>query len=115
MFRAIFAIGNNRTDSLARWKAAGHVLPPVDMRGRHSTRPNATPEATIACIRNHIESFPTTTSHYAYSKTKNVEYLNADLTVSGMWELFRLAHANVANGISTFMFFHSKQSQQKIS
>ena len=57
-----------------------------DGRGRHSP-PNKTPEWKKDVIRRHIESFPTTESHYCRAKTAR-HYLDSKLSLKRMYEDF---------------------------
>lgn len=65
---------------------------PKDLRGKHSNRPHALASENLAKIKEHIESFPYKTSHYS---SKNMHYLNANLTVKTMHSLFLKKHPDL--------------------
>lgn len=55
------------------------------MRGKHGNRGNAIPASILVKINEHVNSFPKHTSHYSSTPVK---YLDAQLNVTKMYELF---------------------------
>lgn len=88
-FCAIHAVSRKRVEILA-----SHIgkksksSAPVDMRGRHTNRPNAVPDEIIKQIDCHIQRFPRRSSHY--SRTKNLKryYLCPELNIKKIYELY---------------------------
>lgn len=70
-------------------------LSPRDKRGKHPNRPNRIPDAAKQDIRDHIKSFPSYESHYTRNQTdKSKRYLNPELSVSQMYDLFIQSQRN---------------------
>ena len=65
------------------------LLLQMDQRGRHGNRPNKTSDEDIEFVRNHINSFPTQTSHYSRRHNPNLKYLSSDLNIAIMYRLYR--------------------------
>ena len=59
--------------------------PQSDRRGKHAKR--VTSEATIQCIKDHIQSFPAVESHYCRAKSGKL-YLESSLNITKMYELY---------------------------
>lgn len=59
-----------------------------DKRGLHLNRPHRVPQVVKDKVRQHISSFPKQDSHYSRGKTSQM-YLNADLSVQRMYNLFK--------------------------
>ncbi|XP_028166463.1 uncharacterized protein LOC114357160 [Ostrinia furnacalis] len=67
-----------------------------DNRGIASGGNNRTSEENIKKIVDHINSFPKYISHYCRGKT-NSRYLNTDLNLFKMYDLFKLKHSTEEN------------------
>lgn len=66
---------------------------------KHVTHPEKLEE-----VRNHIKSFPTVNSHYCRANSQR-EYLEANLNVTKMYDLYRAKHENpVSHGIYSKVF-----------
>ncbi|CAG9793251.1 unnamed protein product [Diatraea saccharalis] len=82
-FSILYAIKNKALFRLTSLKSEGKLS--EDQRGQHRNRGNALTNETIAAIDEHIRSFPLKQSHYS---SKNIQYLEANLNVKIMHELF---------------------------
>lgn len=82
-FLSLHAISNSRLQRLNTLLKAGNT--PVDLRGKHNTRRHVKPPEYNTIIKDHIESFPSKTSHYSSSKV--IQYLDSKLSVKAMYEL----------------------------
>lgn len=71
-----------------------HGKSPKDQRGLHSAS-NALSGETKVLMLNHIDSFPTKLSHYS---GKEVKYLNEQLSIKTMYNLFKAKYPNVKLG-----------------
>lgn len=80
-------LSNKRFINVARRKSENGISPP-DRRGRHIPW-NRTPQEAIDLIKNHINSFPRYTSHYTREKSPNRKYLNSNLSIKKMYELYK--------------------------
>lgn len=65
-------------------------LPPLDMRGKHSSRPNKLPDDVVNSVIEHIQSFKSRKSHYGLAKSQK-RYLPEELNVSKMFCLYKKA------------------------
>lgn len=75
---------------------------PKDQRGLHNASNALSGEIKVGML-NHIESFPTKLSHYS---DKEVKYLNEQLSVKTMYNLFKAKYPNVKVGyVSYYKFF----------
>lgn len=83
-FLSLHAITNSRLQRLNKISKSGDS--PIDLRGKHNVRRHVKPQEYNIKIKDHIELFPSKTSHYSSSKT--VKYLDGKLTVKCMYELF---------------------------
>jgi hypothetical protein len=68
-----------------------HGKSPKDQRCLHSAS-NALLGETKILMQNHIDSFPTKISHYS---GKKVKYLNEQLSIKTMYNLFKAKYHNV--------------------
>lgn len=93
-FSILYAVKNKAIFRLTSLIAQGK--PPIDCRGLHSNRGNALPTEAILAVDEHIRSFPLKQSHYS---SKQINYLNSDLNVKIMHELFLKKHPDQANTI----------------
>lgn len=59
-----------------------------DKRGKH-TPPNATPDHKVAVVHAQIRSFPAYTSHYRRQDSPDTEYLDENLNISKMYQMYR--------------------------
>lgn len=82
-FSILYAVKSKALFRLATLKSEGKR--PEDKRGQHRNRGNALSNETTMAIDEHIRSFPLKESHYT---SKLVKYLDANLNVKIMWELF---------------------------
>jgi hypothetical protein len=87
-FTAILGIGTKQVKNLNAyaWANPNKALVPVDMRGKHDTRPNRIPADVVAQIDDHIKSFPRESSHYSLKTSKT--FLSSDLSARKMWHLY---------------------------
>lgn len=69
---------------------------PTDNRGKHGNRGNVKKEDIIAKIDSHISEFPVKVSKY---KTTQVSYLDSDLNVKKMHDLFLEKHSDLATDV----------------
>lgn len=93
-FLHLHSITNSRLQRLNKLLVSGQS--PRDLRGKHNHRPHVLPSDIVAKIKQHIESFPVKTSHYA---SKEVHYLDARLNVKMMYEMFRKKHPELENAV----------------
>ncbi|KAG8289470.1 hypothetical protein J6590_108551 [Homalodisca vitripennis] len=61
---------------------------PLDMRGKHSSKPNKIPDDIVASVFDDIKSFKPRNSHYTLTKSKK-QYLPEELNVSKMFSLYK--------------------------
>lgn len=87
-FCAIHVVSKKRVEILASHIRKNKSTTPQDMRGRHSTRPNAISDEIVNQINCHIKRYPRRSSHY--SRTKNLKryYLSPELNIKKMYELY---------------------------
>uniref|UniRef100_A0A6P7F3E6 Uncharacterized protein LOC114324751 n=1 Tax=Diabrotica virgifera virgifera TaxID=50390 RepID=A0A6P7F3E6_DIAVI len=69
-------------------KSLGAMVPIPDKRGKHTNRPNKHSEEQIESVKTHIESIPKYQSHYSRAKNIKKEYLNCDMTITGLYTDF---------------------------
>lgn len=85
-FCSLHGITVGRVKHVARVTAAGAVC--LDGRGKHNNRKTYSLEL-LKQMDDHIRSFPVRTSHY---RSRTVQYLSCDLTVTRMHYLFLKSH-----------------------
>ena len=61
---------------------------PKDMRGRMDGSCRRTSELAIKFVREHIKSFPAFESHYTRSQNPERKYLNSELNINKMFNLY---------------------------
>lgn len=88
----VFGFGKRRLEVLRKTFRVGSILPELDCRGKHDTRSNMVPEEIHRKIIEHIESFPTTQSHYSRHKNALRRYLSPNLSIERMYEQFLAIH-----------------------
>lgn len=98
-FSILYAIKNKAIFRLTSLIAEGKL--PVDHRGIHLNRGNVLPNDVVLAIDQHIRSFPLKESHYS---TRIIQYLDANLNVKIIHELFCKNHPEHANTV-TYDFF----------
>ena len=76
---------------------------PPDMRGKHVNRGNTLDPVVLNKIDEHISSFPTKVSHYT---SHPITYLQADLTVKKMHELFTEKYPDLKSMVKYEFYFH---------
>ncbi|KAK3090584.1 hypothetical protein FSP39_012887 [Pinctada imbricata] len=86
-FLGILDIGKKTIDYALKKKKHGAFVG-EDFRGKKSSI-NKTPDLDANYVRQHIESFPTVSSHYT-RKDSQRKYLDANLTVRKMYELYKI-------------------------
>lgn len=70
-FISIHGISNNKVSFLTTYlKTDGTVA--KDRRGTHSTRPRKLSPEILKCIKDHINSFPSRSSHYGLKESKKI-------------------------------------------
>jgi hypothetical protein len=87
-FIGILGIGGKQVKNLNKYSWANKDGPivPVDLRGKHDSRPNRIPKDVVVQIDAHIKSFPREGSHYALKTS--TKFLAADLSVRKMHQLY---------------------------
>lgn len=93
-FMSLHAISHVQVQRLTTIILSGNS--PNDGRGKHNNRPHAIKDEYVVKIKEHIESFPTKTSHYS---SKTVKYLKSDLNIKTMHNLFVEIHPHLKNTI----------------
>lgn len=93
-FSILYAVKSKALFRLTSLIAQGKQ--PVDCRGIHSNRGNVLPNEAILAVDEHIRSFPLKQSHYS---SKEIQYLDADLNLKIMHDLFRNKYTEHANTI----------------
>lgn len=88
-FLLIHGVSNGRVSRALQGVVKTGGLPMQDQRGHHEP-PNKTTEEDMAFICNHIESFPSYTSHYSRSDNPNRKYLSPDLSLAKMYSLYKV-------------------------
>ena len=86
-FLRIHGISNGRLDRVLKGQMKQGGVPQQDQRGRHVPA-NKTKEEDLACVRQHINTFPKYKSHYSRADNPHREYLSPDLSVSKMHTLY---------------------------
>ena len=87
-FLLMHGVSNGRVSRALQGVVQTGGLPKLDQRGRHAP-PNKTSDEDMAFIHEHIQSFPSYTSHYSRSENPNRKYLSPDLSLSKMYSLYR--------------------------
>ena len=87
-FISIHGISNGRLDCAIKAQVKSGGSPHTDERGCH-TPGNKTSDDDIAFIKQHIESFPRYQSHYSRGDNPHGKYLNPDLSIAKMYELYK--------------------------
>lgn len=91
-FLSLHGITAKRVQNLQKsLKTTG--IAPLDMRGKHSSKPNKIPDDIVASVIDHIKSFKTRNSHYGLAKSKK-QYLPEELNVTKMFSLYKIAYPN---------------------
>ena len=89
---------------MAKKKITGAGICLTDGRGHHSNHPK-TSEQDKNNIRDHIKMFPFKESHYSRNKTNKKYFLNPDLSISRMYDLYKNHFTeNHFNILSEFMY-----------
>ena len=78
-----FNISTGRIDGILKAKDI-----PKDMRGRMDGSCRRTSELAIKFVREHIKSFPAFESHYTRSQNPERKYLNPELNINKMFNLY---------------------------
>ena len=78
-----FNISTGRIDRILKAKDI-----PKDMRGRMYGSCRRTSELAIKFVRGHIKSFPAFESHYTRSQNPERKYLNPELNINKMFNLY---------------------------
>ena len=86
-FAALHGITMSRVTMLLK-RTEESTSSPLDKRGKHSTRVNRIPDTILKQLDQHIESFPSKSSHYSRSKNYKKKYLSAGLSVAVMHRLY---------------------------
>ena len=63
-------------------------MPKVDDRDRHHNRTNKSPQEVVECVKAHTASFPQYQSHYSRRYNINRSYLDPELSIAKMHELY---------------------------
>ena len=86
-FQKTLDISDGRvTRALLRCSSA--AVSPADGRGRRSNH-SVLPCGILSGVRDHIESFPRYSSHYSRNKNPDLMYLNSDLNITKMFEMYK--------------------------
>lgn len=89
---------------IAKKSSTGSGVCLTDGRGHHLNHIKA-PDEDKDIIRNHIKMFPVNNSHYSRNDTSRKYFLNPDLSVSKMYQLYKTHCAeNNHNIFSEFMY-----------
>lgn len=87
-FISMHGISNGRLSrTLEKKKKDGNSG--LDQRGQHKNRPNKIDEELITRVKEHIESFPTQTSHYSRSCNPKRKYLSSELNITRMYLMYK--------------------------
>lgn len=97
-FCSIFGISPERVRRLCNLLKENKL--PTDLRGKAPAK-NAIPAETCTLIENHIKSFPQKISHYSNKEVRN--YLDAQLSVKKMFDMFKEKHPNAK---VNYWFYH---------
>lgn len=90
--------------TMAKKKITGAGICLTDGRGHHSNHPK-TSDQDKNNIRDHIKMFPFKESHYSRNKTNKKYFLNPDLSISRMYDLYKNhCTENHFNILSEFMY-----------
>lgn len=87
-FLLMHGISNGRVSRALQGVAKTGGFPKQDQRGRHEP-PNKTSDEDMALIHEHIQSFPSYTSHYSRSDNPNRKYLSPDLSLAKIYSLYK--------------------------
>ena len=87
-FLLMHGLSNGRVSRVLQGVAHTGGFPKMDQRGCHEP-PNKTALEDMAFIHQHIESFPSYSSHYSWSDNPNRKYLSPDLSLSKMYSLYK--------------------------
>ena len=87
-FLKIHAISNGRLNRALNAVEKSGGSPHQDQRGKHEPV-NKTPTDRIGLVKEHITSFPATSSHYSRADNLNWKYLSSQLSLSKMYFLYK--------------------------
>lgn len=101
-FLDTYKISNGR---LSRALKRGRTSSPgEDLRGKHPPS-NKTSEEKLEAVRRHIESFPAYQSHYTRAHNPNRKYLDTNLNVHTMFNLYKeLCYQENTTAVSEAMY-----------
>ena len=87
-FLLMHGLSNGRVSRTLQGIAQTGGFPKLDQCGRQEPS-NKTSDEDLTFIHEHIESFPSYTSHYSRSDSPDREYLSPDLSFSKLYSLYR--------------------------
>lgn len=85
-FLNTFNVSNGRLSRVLK-KSKEEGTPHLDGRGKHEAR-KCISEELITDVREHIKSFPAFESHYAREDNPNKKYLNPELNMAKIYDLY---------------------------
>lgn len=94
MFMETFRISHQTVETLAKLRKKGESTY-IEKRGGTKTVKYTDEDRKL--IQDHINSFPRDVSHYTRTRSGEREFLSSDLTVSKMYEAFRISHPHKSN------------------
>lgn len=107
-FISLHGITNRRTVSLKKALVTTGVSP-TDMRGKHNSHHHKLKEETLTKICDHIGSFKSRKAHYSTKDNNSRTYLDEDLNIKKMYNLFLEAFPGNKASYETYRnIFNSK-------
>ena len=84
----LIKIGRGKVDAVQKQIKNGASCARMSLQGKHRNRPCKVDDEHLEFIRNHINSFPTETSHYSRTENPNREYLSPLISLAKMYKLY---------------------------
>jgi len=85
----LYKVSKGKLDYLASKIPAGNANTP-SMQGKHRNRPKKTSDVQISQIKEHTAMFPAESLHYSRNVNPHQKYLSSVLTVTKMFEEYKL-------------------------
>ena len=87
--QALLQVGKGKLDYMGSRLCQGNADVP-SQQGKHSNRPTKTSEVQVDQVIEHIQMFPSESSHYSRNQNPNRKYLSSLLTVNKMYDEYKI-------------------------
>ena len=88
-FMTLHRVSQPKVDHIVNEAKVGVVTIPPSARGKHKNRPNKLPEERRQLVHEHIQMFPTESSHYSRHDNPARKYLPATLSINAMYDEYK--------------------------